>query len=167
MNEVLGPLTREPGVRHALLVAPDGVLIAAAQPEADESTASSVAALAAGWMQDIGCVVDPLAWGAPHRCVMRAQRGGLILLVAREATLAVVLERGAAPEELRLPMEAAAARLARHFDRPATAPRRDALALAGTEQPRESFPGPCPSPLEGAGQLDRTGASLPESSRKS
>ncbi|MDP6538526.1 MAG: roadblock/LC7 domain-containing protein [Planctomycetota bacterium] len=167
MNEVLDALTREPGVRHALLVAPDGVLIAAAQPGVDEALAASVAALAAGWMQGIERDLDPLAWGVPSRAVMRAQRGGLILLAAHHAILAVVLERGAAPRELRLPMEAAAARLARHRRRPADSAPDDPPAAAGLRTPREAFPGACPSPPGGTGWLDRTGDSVPESSRNS
>jgi predicted regulator of Ras-like GTPase activity (Roadblock/LC7/MglB family) len=166
MNEVLESLTREPGVRRALLVASDGVLIATCGLEADPHVAGSVAALAAGWMQDIRRAVDPMAWGAPCRCVMRAQRGSLVLLAAHDAILAVVLERGAAPEELRLPMEAAAARLGRHRDRPAPSMRRIEPALVAAEQPREPFPGTRPSPIRGAGNLKGTGDVFPESRRK-
>ncbi len=122
MMEVLEPLAAIPGVRVALLVSPDGVpvivrgrKVAGGSSSANdvEDNADSLAGLAAGWLQGLTSSIAPLGWTAPARVVMRAARGTLIMLHAPGSALLAVLEPGSSAEELRLPMEAAVARMHR------------------------------------------------------
>jgi predicted regulator of Ras-like GTPase activity (Roadblock/LC7/MglB family) len=143
MMRVLEPLARIAGVRMALLVAPDGVPVivrgtsteALEPPEAaDEDgvtlgtadTAESLSALATGWLGELSRAIAPLTWNAPERVVMTAARGTIVMVPAPGAVLLVILDRGASPEELRLPMEATVARMHRvlrslHGDTPTLA----------------------------------------------
>lgn len=181
MKEVLEPLARVPGVRFAVMVSADGVPIAvqgsrAKQPaEADPlrwggspEDLNAFAGLAAGWLNEIRRSVDPLTWDPPQRVVLSAQRGTLILLSTRGAILAVVLERGMSPEELRLPMEAASARLLRMLRKSGFA--EQSYPQTGRRSPRLGTPpgasqGP-PAPLPAAEHRDRINNEVPEASRE-
>jgi predicted regulator of Ras-like GTPase activity (Roadblock/LC7/MglB family) len=126
VNEILEPLGLVPGVRIAVLVSPDGVPVvvrgrepaAAADAEGvdralrDENP-DSLAALAIGWLSTLARSVAPLSWEPPRRVVLRAARGTLVMTHAPGAVLLVVLERGTSPEDLRLPMDGAVARMQR------------------------------------------------------
>jgi predicted regulator of Ras-like GTPase activity (Roadblock/LC7/MglB family) len=122
MMQVLDPLTKTPGVRLAVLVAPDGVPVCvrgkSAQndsndPELAGEDAESLAALATSWLTDLARSVAPLSWNPPQHVVLRAARGTLVMLAVPNAVLLAICDRGASAEELRLPMEAAVARMQR------------------------------------------------------
>jgi predicted regulator of Ras-like GTPase activity (Roadblock/LC7/MglB family) len=183
VREVLEPLARVPGVRCAVMVSADGVPIAvqgraAGQPGDDQGNGvgtsaedvNAFAGLAAGWLNEIRRSVDPLTWDPPQRVVLRSTRGTLILLSTRGAVLAVVLDRGMAPEELRLPMEAASARLMRLLRRSELAERPNSAVgrrSPGTRRvansPRGSNPGSRRADEEG----DPTHDTIPEATRES
>lgn len=145
MKHLLEPLARVPGVRCALLVTPDGVPISIhaerAKRTAEESEGpdaaedvSALAALATGWTNEVQRATAPLSWGAPQRLVLRAARGTLCIVEAPGALLVVVLESGALPEDLRLPMDATVGRLERHL-RSIGAARSRAETKAGLDEP--------------------------------
>jgi predicted regulator of Ras-like GTPase activity (Roadblock/LC7/MglB family) len=182
MREVLEPLARVPGVRCAVMVSADGVPIAVHGRDAgipDEGEQSSLgtsaedinafAGLAAGWLNEIRRAVDPLTWDPPQRVVLRSARGTLILLSTRGAILTVLLDRGMAPEELRLPMEAASARLMRLLRRselaeppPATGGRRSPGTRRSPNPTRGLSPGSRRADEEGQSVHD----TIPEASRE-
>ncbi len=125
MIEVLEPLARIPGVRVAALVSPEGMPMAARgrisgtgqPPGASERSldeeAGSVAGLATIWLGELTRAAGLLSCEGPTRVVLRASRGTLVLMHAPGAILLTILERGASPEDLRLPMEGAVARMQR------------------------------------------------------
>ena len=160
MKHVLEPLAHLPGVRIAALVTPDGVPMCAQNParprssqgddELGEQDVSALAALATGWLGEISRAVAPLSWDVPHRLVLRAARGTLVVVQAPGALLLAVLEGGMQPEELRLPMESAIARMQRHVrgierrgaaprdgaEPPGVLPRREGRGAGGPEVPQ-------------------------------
>ena len=155
MIEVLDPLSKTPGVRLAVLVAPDGVPVAMRGEQAEPTeesaelageNADSLAALATSWLCELARSVAPLSWEAPHRVVLRAARGTLVMLAAPGAVLLVVCDRGASPDELRLPMEATVARMGRVLRGMG---RREPQA-APASQPEYSEPEPLPPELGAA-----------------
>ena len=130
MKEVLQPLALVPGVRMAAMISPDGVPIAVikansapapSKPEEGDAPASldnddalnAFTALAAALLGDITRSVGQLAWNPPHRVVMRGSQGALVMLQGPGAVLLTVLEHGTTPEEVRVPMEGAVARMQR------------------------------------------------------
>lgn len=179
MREVLEPLARVPGVRCAVMVSADGVPIAVqgcASPRAKErdplrfagspEDLTAFAGLAAGWLNEIRRAVDPLTWDPPQRVVLRAQRGTLVLLTTRGAILAVVLDRGMAAEELRLPMEAASARLQRMLRRTGAGQRF--YAPQSKRSIRLNSPAPIPGPLPATKNehRNRNGNEVPGANRE-
>jgi predicted regulator of Ras-like GTPase activity (Roadblock/LC7/MglB family) len=173
VKRVLDPLAQVPGLRRAALISKDGVPIthiqtargaspSEARPWSDSAEdLSAFAGMAAGILAEIHRSVDPLSWDAPHRVVLRAARGTLILLVTERATIAVELERGMAPEDVRLPMESAAARLLR-----ALARRPQAGPLPKHVDEPEGPPGPFPGEVkergDPPGMRASTGNEVPE-----
>ena len=126
MKEILEPLSQLPGVRVAALITHDGVPVALPGVEAAElartegrregapySDADALAALSAGLLDELARGIALLSGPAPRRVVLKGARGTLIMLQTSGAVLLVVLKAGLAPEELRLPMEGAAARIQR------------------------------------------------------
>ncbi len=140
MIDVLDSLTRIPGVRSVVLATEDGVPVAVCDREttgsrgqdrgkpqrsnaalsmaqgAHESegeNVDSLAGLAITWMREVARAVGLMSWDPPARMVMRATRGTLILRRARHGIILVVLDRGARPEDLRLPMEGVVGRMQR------------------------------------------------------
>lgn len=127
MREVLEPLASLPGVRLAVLVTEDGVPIAVqgtvetSRDDDGEAFASiddserlnSLAALGTSWLGETARTIAPLSWSAPQFIVLRAARGTLMLMQAPNSTLLVLLEGGIRSEDVRLPMEAAVARMQR------------------------------------------------------
>ena len=165
MRKVLEPLGHVPGVRRAMLISRDGVPIVTLQGAAaktgEPSTAgwhdsaddaNAFAGLATGWLTEVQRAVDPMSWNTPVRLVLAAARGTLILLVSERATISVELERGMAAEELRLPMEAALARMQRALRR-----RDDKNATRDSAKSGE-IPGIFP----GQREPDVDGETLPE-----
>ncbi len=124
MKKILEPLAQTPGVRMALLVAHDGVPVVVqnasdkapdGSPEASLAgeTADSLAALAAGWLSELERSIGPLSWGSPRRVVLRAARGSIVMTHAPGALLLTIIDERVSPDEMRLPMEAAVARMER------------------------------------------------------
>lgn len=123
MKEVLEPLSQVAGVRLAVLILSDGVPVVAPGrgQRASElrgagngfAELEAAAGLCVGWLADMTRSVGPLSWEPPERAVLRAARGSLIVRRVGDVILLAVVEAGLEPEELRLPVEAAAARLAR------------------------------------------------------
>lgn len=143
MKEVLEPLASIPGVRTAALVTNDGVPIAvqgdvgrreedeeldvgygqslstreerAPSPDRidDSDRLNALAGLGTSWLGEIARTIAPLSWGAPEYMVLRAARGTLLIMQAPNSLLLVLLEGGMLAEDLRLPMEAAVARMQR------------------------------------------------------
>ncbi|MCB9915841.1 MAG: roadblock/LC7 domain-containing protein [Planctomycetes bacterium] len=157
MKKILDPLICVPGVRRAMLIAHDGVPILyanshEARGDGEEGSAwhdsaddvNAFAGLVAGWLAEVQRTVDPMSWNAPTRLVLQAARGTLVLLVCERAMLSVELERGALPEELRLPMEAALARLQRTL-------RRDHRGAVDSEEIPGIHPGRTASAVDAEG----------------
>jgi predicted regulator of Ras-like GTPase activity (Roadblock/LC7/MglB family) len=120
--EVLQPLTQQPGVLLAALVSSDGVPVAAPGSRAIRERSAehasfgdpeALAALSAGWLDELTTSVGLLSCDAPRRVVLRAARGTLLLLRTSGAVLLVVLEAGLGPDALWLPMEGVVARIQR------------------------------------------------------
>lgn len=127
MIRTLDPLKHIPGVRRAMLFSHDGVPIVHISPQErgredrqltdTTEDLSAFAGMASALLNDVRRSVDPMSWGAPTRVVLAAARGTIILLTTQRLSISVELDRGMAPEELRLPMEAVVARLARASQR--------------------------------------------------
>lgn len=120
MKQVLEPLSAIPGVRIAVLVTSDGVPVVVRGRASERHTTSeiehgadSLAALAAGWLNALTRAVAPLSWTPPERVVLRATRGTIVMVQAPGSVLLALLEGGARPEDLRLPMKGAVARIQR------------------------------------------------------
>jgi predicted regulator of Ras-like GTPase activity (Roadblock/LC7/MglB family) len=124
LKRILEPLALIPGVRMALVVAHDGVPVVVKNVSDGASdrtldatlaseTAESLSALAAGWLAELERSIAPLTWDSPQRVVLRAARGSLVITHAPGALLLVIADQRMSPEELRLPMEAAVARMQR------------------------------------------------------
>jgi len=121
MIEVLDPLATQPGVILAALISDDGVPVAVPGTKVDSSSsegcalsdADALAAMCAGWLDELNDSMTLLSCDAPRRVVLRAARGSLLLLRTSGAVLLVVLEPGLGPDELWLPMEGVAARIQR------------------------------------------------------
>ena len=179
MKQILDPLAVIPGVRRAMIFSLEGVPIVTVEEKqkgrgddgesrrwADSAEdPSAFAGIAVGWLQEINRTVDPLSWDAPLRVVLQASRGTLILLVLERAILSVQLDHGVAPEELRLPMEAAAARFRRLLRR--GTPAEKGGGDTKHEEPRGIFPGGEDAPTEGQGVNESTRNEVPEATRDS
>jgi len=120
VKELLEPLLRYPGVRQVALVSRDGIPVAVPGPETSPSAGEEpwrdpqiLAALVAAWMEELKEALGRMSWDTPQRVQLRAARGTLLLLPTSGAVLAVVLERGGAPEQLWLHMAGAAGRIRR------------------------------------------------------
>jgi predicted regulator of Ras-like GTPase activity (Roadblock/LC7/MglB family) len=123
---VLEPLALVPGVRLTAIVSEDGVPIAsmagarrkgeAHSPvhslDSDEAM-HSFAALTSGWVGDMLRSVGQLSWGSPRRLVLSASHGSLTVHQGPGALLLVLVDKGITPEQLRVPMDGAVARMQR------------------------------------------------------
>lgn len=76
---------------------------------------NALAALTSSWIAEISRAVAPLSWEVPKRLVLGAARGTLVVVQVPRALLVVVIEAGVRPEEVRLPMGVAIARMERHL----------------------------------------------------
>lgn len=125
MLDALEPLGNMPGVSLALLVTTDGVPIAFVESEKKDSEpdesgdlprmgrVDALAALGTNWCNELRLATAPLSWSEPERVVMRCARGSLVMRRLKRAILLVLLERGVAPEDVRLSMDGVACRIER------------------------------------------------------
>lgn len=189
MKQALEPLAAVPGVRVAMLVTNDGVPITVigdrrgrGRPSNDDaphegpdrrgsdrgvSAAEDVmawAALGAGWVGDIARALAPIAWNPPQELVLEAARGTLVVRGAPGALLFVVLRNGTRAADLRLPMDAAIARIERHLRDAATrANERAAIETAPSILPTRSEPrGGGEVPTGGGNWVSTSGNGTPE-----
>lgn len=157
MKEVLDPIIRIAGVRKVVLVSDDGVPIAVQNAFDDEDFAGggwgssaddleALSGLAVGLVSDMRRSIDPLAWDPPQYVVLRAAQGTMALMRSPGSLLLVILERGMQPEDLRVPMEAAVARVQRVLRRSASNPP---AALPGRNSPMQ--------PVRAASELAENG----------
>jgi predicted regulator of Ras-like GTPase activity (Roadblock/LC7/MglB family) len=123
VKNAIAPLAALPGVTLAMLVSQDGVPIVVRGDHRKDSTdtlrdahledADALAGLAAGWIADLTRASAPISWNAPRYLVLRAARGSLLAMQVPRALLIVVIGSGMRPEDFRLVMESAAARVER------------------------------------------------------
>jgi predicted regulator of Ras-like GTPase activity (Roadblock/LC7/MglB family) len=116
MKHVLNPLAQVPGLRQALVIGRDGLLVHSLVGSAarhDYLQQEAACALVLGWVRDLEGSFGRLSWDAPRRLVVRGSQATLVVCRGPQACLAVWLEPGALPEDLRVPMEAALGRIAR------------------------------------------------------
>ena len=152
MIHILEPLALIPGVRVAVLVTQDGVPVAmrgrvalqgqapaGERRQAIDEDVGSLAGLATSWFDEVARAGGLLSWEPQRRAVLRAARGTIVMLGAPGAVLLVVLEPGASADELRLPMEAAVARMHRVL-RNMNAGRDAARAPSKTPGPQGVLP---------------------------
>ena len=153
MMEALRPLANQPGVELVMLLSQDGVPIAVVtRPDANEapqdeepaapgvlSKDDALAAITAGWLNDLRLAVGPLSWDEPERIIMRCARGALVMRRMRGAVLLVRVQRGLSPEDVRLPMEGVVARIERSLSGMGRA------AASPADQPNTQPPGLVPS----------------------
>lgn len=157
MIEVLDPLAQQPGVILAALVSSDGVPVAvpgmrrtgSEEQQGSFGDPEALAALSAGWLNDLTGSLGLLSCDSPRRVVLRAARGTLLLLRTAGSVLLVMLEAGLGPDELWLPMEGVAARIQR------------ILRGMGEPAPKDSEPeGALPKPRSSDLELPETNAEL-------
>lgn len=152
MIAALTPLTELPGVQLVMFVSEDGVPIAVPGRAADPADAMSevdgggasreeaIAAVATGWLREIREAVGQASLREPQRVVLRGARGALVMQRARGAVLLLLLGRGLAPEEVRLPMDATVARLNRSRRPGEERPAAPGIVLSDTPAPMPSAP---------------------------
>jgi len=156
MKNSIAPLAALPGVTLAMLVSQDGVPVVVRGDHRKDSTdtlrdahledADALAGLAAGWIADLTRASAPISWNAPRYLVLRAARGSLLAMQVPRALLVVVLGSGMRPEDFRLAMESAAARVERsqrpgaHRNEMPSDPRSEGAEASNTE-PVGIFPG--------------------------
>lgn len=168
MIDTIQVLADQPGVDLVMLLSDVGVPIATVRGaarrdpggEGDAEVAGkddALAAMAAGWLNDLRLAVNPLSWDEPTRIVMRCARGVLVMRRTRGAVLLVRLVRGLSPEDVRLPMEGVVKRIERSLSGMGRGHKRSTRAASDSyTQP----PGPIPSadPVDqGEGLTDNTG----------
>ena len=113
MIAFLEPLSRLPGVEFVMLISHDGVPIAQVGAAGGSGREDSLAALAASWLNEISQAVAPLSWNPPARAYLRAGRGTLVVRRSESACLVALLGRETTPEDVRLSMDGALARIER------------------------------------------------------
>lgn len=165
MIDTIQVLADQPGVDLVMLLSDVGVPIATVRGSArhdgsgenDPELAGkddALAAMAAGWLNDLRLAVGPLSWEEPTRIVMRCARGVLVMRRTRGAVLLVRLVRGLSPEDVRLPMEGVVKRIERSLS---------GMGRRGTSSGSRSYTqprGPIPSVDlvdQGEGLTDNTG----------
>lgn len=122
IQTLLKQLTQEPGVLLAALVMDDGVPVIqeGGAPEGARDRAlpigsgpDALAALSAGWVNEVCQSIAGLSWERPVRLSLHGAEGTLVLRRAHTAWLAVLLGAGLREEDVLLAMDGAAARLER------------------------------------------------------
>jgi len=133
MRDVLEPLSRVAGVRQVAIVSGDGVPVMVLERASrggefveraldgeqklsgQRIDPASFGALAAGWAEEVGRAIAPLAWDAPWRIALVASQGTLVVQQGPGAMVLVVLDAGTPPESLTIPLDGAVARMERHL----------------------------------------------------
>lgn len=116
MKEVLLPLTQMPGMKQVLVIGMDGLLMESSSvlgAEEDFRSHEAASALVLGWVKETEAHLEQSSFEGPSRFVLRGSRATLVVCRGPNVWLAVWLEPGALPEDLRVPMEAALGRIAR------------------------------------------------------
>ena len=116
MKQVLKPLAQVPGLRQALVIGQDGLLIhslAGAAGGIGPVQHDVICALVLGWVRDLETSFGPLSWEAPERLVLQGSKATLVVCRGPQVFLAVWLEPGTLADDLRVPMQAALGRIAR------------------------------------------------------
>jgi predicted regulator of Ras-like GTPase activity (Roadblock/LC7/MglB family) len=99
----------------------------------------ALAAIATGWLGELGQAVAPLSWDAPDRVVLEAARGTIVMQRVHSAVLIVLLARGVEPEDVRLSMYGTVARIERSIRSLADGAARRGDS-ASTAEPRPALP---------------------------
>ncbi len=127
---------------------------------------NALAALTSSWISEISRAVAPLSWDVPKRLVLGASRGTLVVVQVPRALLVVVIEAGVRPEELRLPMGVAIARMERHL-RAVELRSGNGKLRPSTSEPNGIFPSnstPKNSPTTPKNNVRKTGNEVPDAS---
>lgn len=132
MRTVLDPLTALAGVRRALVIGEDGLLLEAAGHFESSLPPDSYAAQVVAWVVEATRAIAPLAWDAPEQLVLEGAHGAVLLRRGPGAWVAVEVSQGTSLAELTIPLEAAAGRLER--------------LLRGLEAPSAPLPSRAPRP---------------------
>jgi len=173
VKEIIESLAQQPGVHLAALVMADGVPViapgrslhgGAARPSAEGSDPlpelDVLAGLCVGWIEEATRAIAPLSFETPQRALLRAARGTVLLRRCDDVLLLVVVGAGLVPEEMHLPIEAAAARLERvRRTRAANAAGAHAAPPAAS-----AAPAPAAQPAANAPELNK--APLPARTRR-
>ena len=159
MIAALEPLAGSPGVELVMMVTPDGVPITVLKSDSASARASlaqddALSAMTASWVSELARAVAPLSWDEPKRAVMRCVRGTLVAQTTRNAVLVVLLSKGLSPEDIRLSMDGALARIERGLrnmgsgsSNPSKVPKSDSTSAepAADNPGVEDPPSPLPS----------------------
>lgn len=120
MIEILEPISSIPGVRMAGLVTHDGVPIVAPGTPSDEPSTmnatvdiEALSAIAVQYFDEISRLTGELTWERPSSAVVRGARGTLMVRTIRGGVLLALLDSGVGADQLKLPMDGAAMRIAR------------------------------------------------------
>ncbi|MBL6721409.1 MAG: roadblock/LC7 domain-containing protein [Planctomycetes bacterium] len=132
MRTVLDPLIALAGVRRALVIGADGLLLEAAGHFDPSLPPDSYAAQVVGWVVEASRAIAPLAWDEPEQLVLEGAHGAILLRRGPGSWVAVEVSQGTSLAELTIPLEAAAGRLER--------------LLRGLETPNAPLPSRAPRP---------------------
>jgi predicted regulator of Ras-like GTPase activity (Roadblock/LC7/MglB family) len=120
MIEILEPISSIPGVRMAGLVTSDGVPIVAPGASIDEPSTlnatvdiEAMSAIAVQYFDELSRLTGELTWDRPSSAVVRGARGTLMVRTIRGGVLLALLDSGVGVDQLKLPMDSAAMRIAR------------------------------------------------------
>ena len=158
MIEILEPISSIPGVRMAGLVTNDGVPIVApgtSTEEANQANATidiqAMSAFAVQYFDELSRLTGELTWGRPNSVVVRGARGTLIVRTIRGGVLLALLDSGVSADQLRLPMDGAAMRIARVLSSMGgnVAPMK--MPSPTLNQPRAALPSDSPEISENSG----------------
>ncbi len=136
VRTVLDPLIALAGVRRALVIGADGLLLDAAGHFDPSLPADSYAAQVVGWVVEASRAIGPLAWEEPQQLVLEGAHGAILLRRGPGSWVAVEVSQGTPLDELTIPLEAAAGRLER--------------LLRGLDAPSAPLPSRAPRPASPA-----------------
>ncbi len=151
MIEILEPISSIPGVRMAGLVTKDGVPIVAPGKASEELAPTNamvdieaMSAIAVQYFDELSRLTGELTWDRPSSVVVRGARGTLMVRTVRGGVLLALLDSGVGADQLRLPMDGAAMRIARMLSSMggnlAPLPQPSAAPAAPLSQPRAALP---------------------------
>ena len=88
MKGVLDPLVVLPGVRRALVIGADGLLLGAVGAFDRSLDPDAFAAQLVGWVVEVERAIDPMAWSTPEQLVLEGSHGAVLLQRADRAWIA-------------------------------------------------------------------------------